>query len=167
MSYGSRNCQVPGVCRPKPRTTTKKRPAKNASCHRMRKKSLLSFWQTVLFLEDCKMSRKTFSTSIDVEQYQHLRSYLFARNISITDWLDEQMARTLTPKEELEEQAICPLDSAYIDKKNWMMQNLSNTDQIHTIKAGCEEWLGLIRSWNRGDLQDELYKRRLQNELCT
>lgn len=99
------------------------------------------------------MTRKTFSTLVDEQQYLELKKWLLDRGIPISVWLDNQIKQTITPGEKIDMEVIPHYGTAPIEKRTWMMSNLSNNDQIFTIKSGCEEWLHLVRLWNRGDLE--------------
>ena len=96
----------------------------------------------------------TIGARVNAEKYHQLKLFLLEHNIQVADWLDNQIDFTIADKkQELTNNEIPILESHYKEKKAWMMRNLTNSDQILAIKAGCEEWLHLIKLWNRGDLQ--------------
>ena len=101
-------------------------------------------------------NKKTFSTLVDEELAHRLKMYLVERNIPVNKWFSEVIESTInqTKYQKIAENTIPPLESHAIDKKDWMMRNLTNNGDIFSIKSGCEEWLHLIRLWNRGDLKE-------------
>jgi hypothetical protein len=97
---------------------------------------------------------KTIGARVNAEKYHQLKLFLLEHNMQVADWLDHQIDFTIgNKKQELANNEIPILESHSKEKKAWMMRNQSNSDQILAIKAGCEEWLQLIKLWNRGDLQ--------------
>jgi hypothetical protein len=100
-------------------------------------------------------NKKGFSTLVDEDLAHQLKLYLTARNIPISKWLTQTIETTLQPQKQIDlaQNNLPDLASYSADKKDWMMRNLTNNEQIGMIKAGCEEWLHLIKLWNRGDLK--------------
>lgn len=108
-------------------------------------------------------NKKTFSSIVDSDSFHKLKLHCLQNNIPLNKWLQDVIDSTVSnPLAKTETDELPGLDSRYLDKKNWLMSNLENTDAIGTIKAGAEEWSLLIRQWNRGDLQHEKLKALAQ-----
>lgn len=105
-------------------------------------------------------NKKTFSSLVDSDSLYALKMFCLQRNIPMNKWLQDAIDSTLHPAEQAAADGpMYPvLESHPADKKDWLMANLDNAHTINAIKAGCEEWLQLIKLWNRGDLQYEKLK---------